>query len=122
VGFRRRASRAGVTLSRTLLPVQTVDSGVDGAALHRALLRCGVATVLRARATDGRARVSFVITARHSADQIDEALHHLGRALSMLSTATTHEDDDDVDHTRWLHPDHAALPGAAPASPVAAAH
>jgi 8-amino-7-oxononanoate synthase len=122
LGFRRRAARSGVALGRTLLPVQTVEARVDGVALHRALLRCGITTVLRARDGHGRPGVSFVITARHTAVQIEEAVDHLARALSVLTTATTHKDDDDVDHTRWLHRDHAALPGAAPPSPLAAAH
>jgi 8-amino-7-oxononanoate synthase len=92
--FRRRAVHAGVTLSPTLFPVQTVGGGVDGVALHGALLRCGVATVLRARTRQGRPRVSFVLTARHTARQIDEAIDHLARQLSVLSTATTPQDDD----------------------------
>jgi hypothetical protein len=94
---------------------------VDAAALHLALRRCGVNAVLRASSRREGPRVSFVITARHTAAQIDEAVRQLALCLSVLSSQTKHKGYDDVDHSRWLHSFDAAVSRSTNVSTMAAA-
>lgn len=79
--FRRQLRKAGFISTGGLFPVQTLAhmGGLDPATLHEKLLRDGVRTVLhQTRDSDG-ARMSFIITARHSADDIRYAVEALAR-------------------------------------------
>lgn len=77
--FRRQLRREGFNATGGLFPVQTLAgvNGLDLATLHERLLRDGVRTVLHhARNSDG-ARISFVITARHTPADILHAVEAL---------------------------------------------
>jgi 8-amino-7-oxononanoate synthase len=79
--FRRQLREAGFMSTGSLFPVQTLayTEGLDPVTLHEKLLRDGVRTVLhQPRDSDG-ARVSFIITARHTADDITYAVEALAR-------------------------------------------
>lgn len=81
--FRHSAESAGVRFTGGIFPVQTLApaSEVDVRRLHERLLQRGVRTILR-RAIDGHgARLSFVITARHTPESIDTAISMLTDVL-----------------------------------------
>lgn len=79
--FRRGLSVASVTLRRGLFPVQTIRlaQGSAASALHRRLAERGVRAVLH-RGENGSPRVSLLITARHSPEEIDAAASTVGEA------------------------------------------
>ncbi len=122
--FRRCAAGVGVALTATLFAVQTVEGPIDAVALHRALRRNGVATVLRVAGDPSTPRVSFVVTASHTPAQIDAAVRRLALALDLSRglSRTHHQDSDHVDYTRWVHPVAAALPHPAHGAPGRAVH
>ena len=73
--FRKRLAGIGFSATGGLFPVQTLAPirGLDAAALYCRLLLLGVRAVLL-RARDGAgARIGFLITARHTPDEIDRA-------------------------------------------------
>jgi 8-amino-7-oxononanoate synthase len=77
--FRVGAAATGFAPRGGLFPVQTLTHGADAAALHHALGRLGVRTVLHDG--DGRTpRISFILTARHDERDVDTALAALARA------------------------------------------
>ena len=70
---------------RGVFPMQTIQPppGLSATKLHRHLLGHGVRTVLY-RGEGSRARVSFLITARHTSEEIDfvtAALAHQGEEI-----------------------------------------
>jgi 8-amino-7-oxononanoate synthase len=79
--FRRRLRGLGLRGPRSLFPVQAFDLGEDPARVHRALHDRGVATAM-VQACDERAgRLVFVVTASHSAADLDRAAAALAAAL-----------------------------------------
>jgi len=73
--FRQRATQAGFRCGENRFPLQTIFSPSDAAAieLHQHLLRRGIRTVLH-QGHGGRAlQLSFLISARHTAAEIDLA-------------------------------------------------
>ena len=85
--FRHSAESAGFRFTGGIFPVQTMAtaSGMDTQRLHKRLLHRGVRTVLR-RALHGQgARLSFVITARHTPGSIDDAIAALTEVLPSRS-------------------------------------
>ena len=82
--FRRGLSGAGVGPGRGLFPVQTVGSakGIPAPALHRRLAERGIRTVLH-RGEEGGPRVSFLIHAGHTPEEIDAAVSALGAAFGV---------------------------------------
>jgi len=79
--FRRRMREAGIALSESHFPVQTLALGseLNPADLHSGLLRNGVSAVLHRTHHDRRPRLSFLITAKHKAEEIDRAVELLSR-------------------------------------------
>jgi 8-amino-7-oxononanoate synthase len=81
--FRARLTDLGLHVHGGLFPVQTLapSAALDPAALHALLLERGVHTVLHRPRPGSRARLSFLITARHRFAEID-------RAVDVLASAT----------------------------------
>lgn len=80
--LRAGLSALGLTTQGDVFPVQTLTSpmGADAARLHRGLLRRGVRMVLHRDRGTG-ARLSLVVSARHSATHIDRAVAQIAQAL-----------------------------------------
>lgn len=79
--WRRRTAAHGIALRGGLFPVQALrlPAHVDGAALHERLARQGVHAVLHG--ARGRAGISFILTAAHTAHEIDTAAAVLAACL-----------------------------------------
>ncbi len=77
--FRAALAPSGLRPTSGLFPVQTLaDLGRErAAALHEALLRAGVRTVLHRSPGPGRAGLSFVLTALHTAEEVARAARTL---------------------------------------------
>jgi 8-amino-7-oxononanoate synthase len=83
--FRDRLARAGFSTSGGLFPVQTLAlaPGLEAETLHERLLQQGVRTVLHNGRHRRGARLSFVITALHTAGDIDRAVQVLAHTAAM---------------------------------------
>jgi 8-amino-7-oxononanoate synthase len=95
----------GVGIQSDAFPVQTLaPSGTDVRRLHHELLRHGVRTVLH-DARRGRAQLSFIVTAGHSAAHIDRAVAQLALALRAVGPGTSAASTPYVDAgpPRWSH-------------------
>jgi 8-amino-7-oxononanoate synthase len=77
--FRRRMAAAGFYFSGSLFPVQTLLllPGVDTVCLYQRLLRQGIRTVLHQARSGHGPRISFLITARHILQEVDNAVDAL---------------------------------------------
>jgi 8-amino-7-oxononanoate synthase len=84
--FRRCVAQTGLVLAGGLFPVQSlVPSGhLDALRLHENLLHCGIRAVLGHASGGHGLRLSFLITARHSPEEIDRAAD----ALAAVSAQT----------------------------------
>jgi len=73
--FRHRLRQMGLKVLDHPLPVQTLQlpANLPSSAFYRALLARGIQSVLHKSPHDGTAGVSFIITAAHSAADIDHA-------------------------------------------------
>ncbi len=82
--FRDGAGRFGRSFTGGLFPVQTLREidGLDAVLLYQRLARRGVRTVLSQPRSGGNARLSFLITARHSAMDIERCLGILEELVS----------------------------------------
>jgi 8-amino-7-oxononanoate synthase len=83
--FRNSLMGIGIDMEGGLFPVQTLCAGHVAQALHRDLLRKGVQTVLHHGNHGNGARISFLITIRHTLDELNhtvEALAALTRGLA----------------------------------------
>jgi 8-amino-7-oxononanoate synthase len=80
--FRRVLPAAGFPLDDGSFPMQTLRAvrGTEAADLHRALARARVRAVLRLDHGGGEARLTFVLTARHTEHDIDRLLDVLVRS------------------------------------------
>jgi len=81
--FRHGLKRLGLIAIPGLFPVQPLrlPEHMDARMLHEELEQQGVEAVLQRRER-GNAGISFVVTARHSLDEIDRALAHLAKSLA----------------------------------------
>jgi 8-amino-7-oxononanoate synthase len=84
---RRRLSRSGVSLAGGMFPVQTLATAHGDAAqrIHHALTRRRVLTVLRRSARDSGARLTFLLTARHTSLDIVELVEALTRIAEAVA-------------------------------------
>lgn len=83
--FRHRLAAAGFSLGSGLFPVQTLakTARLDLPQLHERLLQLGIRTVLHQNHGPQRARISFIITARHALSHIDDAVTALIQAAGL---------------------------------------
>src|SRR5579871_789026 len=79
---RFRQAVPDLVVAGSLFPVQPLKfpAQVDTRALHAALTRQGVRSILHRDPGDGRPRISFVFTARHGIEEIDQAARILASA------------------------------------------
>ena len=85
--LRRALTSLGLAASRSLFPVQPLRLPQGMAApVQSRLLRRGVRAVLQGR-SPSRARVSFLLTARHAPNDIDEAIERLTWATDLAAPA-----------------------------------
>ncbi len=79
--FRRGVNAAGLITAQGLFPVQAIRSaqGIPAPALYRRLAARGIRAVLH-RAGEGSSRVSFLLSAKHTREQIDAAVSAIGAA------------------------------------------
>ncbi|MCI0488056.1 MAG: aminotransferase class I/II-fold pyridoxal phosphate-dependent enzyme [Blastocatellia bacterium] len=84
--FRRQIRKAGFAATGGLFPVQTLArvKGLDATTLHKRLLRAGVRTVLHQARNGEGARISFIITARHTPSEISRAVEALAGATRKI--------------------------------------
>jgi 8-amino-7-oxononanoate synthase len=89
--FRERLRAAGFAATGGLFPMQTLAPvpRIDAVTLHRRLCAAGVSTVLHRGHMGREPRISFLITARHATNEIDEAVDALSEATRATGTATT---------------------------------
>ncbi len=83
--FRDRIGRLSLCATGNEFPVQALEpaQGIDAVALYAGLLQRRVRTVLQ-RGSTGASRLSFVLTAAHTADCIDRAVDALAQTLRTL--------------------------------------
>ena len=83
--FRSRLTAAGFSLGSGLFPVQTLagPTQLNWSQLHERLLQLGIRTVLHQNHGSQKARISFIITARHALNHIDDAVDALIQATSL---------------------------------------
>jgi len=83
--FRRGLRRLGLVATPGLFPMQPVRLPKQVAAqdLHEELRERGIEAVLHGGERGKQAWISFIVTARHTAEEIDTALAHLASALAM---------------------------------------
>lgn len=81
--FRHGLEKLGLIAIPGLFPVQPLrlPGHIDPYKLHQELENRGVEAVLHRRG--GKVGISFVITARHSAGDIDQALTHLATGIKL---------------------------------------
>lgn len=82
--FRRQLAHAGLRSHGRLFPMQTIvlPDDTDGMKVHQMLLEQGVQTVLQADKGRRNARISFILTVRHRADEIESAVNMLAEAIA----------------------------------------
>lgn len=86
--FKRGLLEAGLFSGNGFFPIQTVDglSGESATRIHRELRMHGVNAILRRDQFSGSTRLSFIITARHTIDEIDRAIQILGQIRATFQT------------------------------------
>ncbi len=87
--FRTQLARAKWRPAGGRFPVQSfaIPSEKEALALHASLSRMGVQTVLQAAGHGGQRRIAFVITAKHSAADVDQAAETWLRAVTACGPA-----------------------------------
>lgn len=85
--FRRGLEQAGVAVTGGLFPLQTLGAlpGISAAGLHQILMQQQISALLLKARADSPARLGFVITARHSARDIDTCVKCLAITLNSYS-------------------------------------
>jgi 8-amino-7-oxononanoate synthase len=85
--FRHRLTAVGFAAVGGLFPVQTLTPipNLDASLLHERLLQLGVRTVLRRSHTNHSPCLSFLITARHTPQDIDGAVEMLVKATERVA-------------------------------------
>jgi 8-amino-7-oxononanoate synthase len=81
--FRARLAAAGIRATGGSFPIQTVElpHALDPRLVYTQLLRQDVRAILRRTQQSRAPAISFVLTARHTTDEIDDAVHKLAQAL-----------------------------------------
>lgn len=80
--FRYRLRDAGMDNQGGIFPVQAIPvSRKNAEHIHKCLRQHGVATVLQLSSANQKPCISFVITARHEADEIDKAIKIFSRVF-----------------------------------------
>jgi 8-amino-7-oxononanoate synthase len=81
--FRARLAAAGIRATGGSFPIQTVElpHALDPRLVYTQLLRQDVRAILRRIQQSRAPAISFVLTARHTTDEIDDAVHKLAQAL-----------------------------------------
>jgi len=89
--FQHRLRQGGLSVVGHPLPVQTLQlpAHVSSSAFYRALLSRGIQSVLHKSPHDDAARVSFIITAAHSAADIDHATSVVAELVREFGIART---------------------------------
>jgi 8-amino-7-oxononanoate synthase len=89
--FQYGLGQAGLPVPRGTFPVQSLrfPSPLDPVLVHRELLGLGIRAVLHRSSCLGGVAVSFLITARHSAANVDAAISALVRAANASQPART---------------------------------
>jgi 8-amino-7-oxononanoate synthase len=87
--FRSRLSAAGLSADGGIFPVQTIRPlpGADMTVVHRRLRELDVRTILRAGNNGHDARISFILTVRHRADEIERGVDALASAVNDIVQA-----------------------------------
>jgi 8-amino-7-oxononanoate synthase len=83
--FRQGLRKLGLLGTPSLFPVQTLALPMQTAGareIYAGLRKCGVEAVLHRMGNIEEARISFVITARHTAKQIDEGIARLSAVMA----------------------------------------
>ena len=90
--FHRGLVRLGLSASRSLFPIQSLDPipGLTAAALHDALQRRGIRAVLHRPECRPVPTVSFVFTASHDPRAIDRVLEVLAVVISQAKAPVSH--------------------------------
>ena len=93
---RRRLAQSGVSLAGGMFPVQTLATVQGEAArrMHQALTRRRVLTVLRRGAGESGARLTFLLTARHTSLDIATLVEALGQSAEALASLLEVDYDD----------------------------
>lgn len=92
--FRQGLRRLGLVAIRGLFPVQPLKlpRHMPATTLHAALRERGVEAVLLGAKRGGDAGISFVVTARHTPGEIDQALAHVEDVVAMVRKNKTGEE------------------------------
>ena len=87
--FRRRLREIGLQTTGGSFPVQTLRplAEIDAEALHLQLLRMGVQAVLHRNRIAEKARISFLLNARHDSSVIDRAMATIEEASALSNRA-----------------------------------
>src|SRR5258708_25367833 len=77
--FRSGLRDTKLIATKSLFPLQPLrmPEGIDAGAVHEALSRLGMQTVLHRAGNDRRLRLSFILTARHGEHDIERAVESL---------------------------------------------
>ncbi len=83
--FRQGLRSLGLIATPGLFPMQPIrlPKQIDVQKLHESLRERGIESVLHRGEDSKNARISFVLTARHTRSEIDEALTHLADVLAV---------------------------------------
>jgi 8-amino-7-oxononanoate synthase len=81
--FHRRLDEAGFTADGGFFPVQTLclPAHLNLAAVHQELLNSGIRTLLR-HGCEGEARLSLIITPRHSLNEIEDTVQAIAEVVN----------------------------------------
>jgi 8-amino-7-oxononanoate synthase len=81
----RRLAEIGLRTTGGSFPVQTLRPlpGIDAETLYRHLLRAGIQTVLHRGGSARKPQISFLLNARHAANEIDGAVAAVRDALGI---------------------------------------
>lgn len=84
--LRRGLNCLGIAASRSLFPVQPLRlAGNHAISVHARLQRCGVHALLQRSSSLG-SQLTFVVTARHTQEELDEAIARLARVIGTEHT------------------------------------
>ncbi len=88
--FRQRLMQAGLAASDGLFPMQTLklNPDLDAINLHQRLLERGIQTVLHRGRNGNGPRISFIITARHSRIDVDQAVNGLVSGIQVEAASS----------------------------------
>jgi 8-amino-7-oxononanoate synthase len=89
--FHLAVERIGLLVRGGLFPAQSVTAtGLDVRAVHRRLRAAGIRAVIHRARCSGEAALTFVITARHTPQELDRAAQGLAEAAATASVFAGH--------------------------------